>query len=241
MLQDEWEVRGFQTVGNLFYKNGFRDPATILRDPANIDHVEVLKGGNSTTYGRGDPAGLVNLITKQPLPDTLVTLDLLGGSFALGRFAPDVTGSVNKSKTLTYRFNAALERQDSFKDHVNSNRQFYAPAFSWKLAQNTRLFFDGEYLLSRAPLDRGTVSINGKTGVVPIENFYGEPSFRVTSRYYRTLFGAEHQFNRNWSAQIAAQNGVEFFKGNSAELAGIAANGLTATRTFRLPRLPRSL
>lgn len=233
MLEDEWGVRGFQTVGNLFYKDGFRDPATILRDTANIERVEVLKGANSVAYGRGDPSGLINLITKKPLPDNLLDVNLTFGSFGLTRIAPDISGPLNASKTLTYRFNAALERADSFKNYVHSNRQFYAPALSWKVNRKTRLFFDGEYLLSRAPLDRGTVSLNGKTDVVPIENFYGEPSFRITSRYYRVLYGAEQQFNRNWSARVAGQNGFASFRGNSAEGASIAPDNRAYRRTFR--------
>ncbi|MFD2136441.1 TonB-dependent receptor plug domain-containing protein [Novosphingobium resinovorum] len=36
------------------------------RDLANVERIEVLKGPASVLYGRGDPGGLINIVTKQP-------------------------------------------------------------------------------------------------------------------------------------------------------------------------------
>ncbi len=62
----EYSIRGFTT--SEFYKDGFSAnrgyPATP--DAANIERIEVLKGPAASLYGRGDPGGTVNIVTKNP-------------------------------------------------------------------------------------------------------------------------------------------------------------------------------
>jgi iron complex outermembrane receptor protein len=36
-------------------------------DTANIDRIEVLKGPAAVLYGRIEPGGLINVVTKRPL------------------------------------------------------------------------------------------------------------------------------------------------------------------------------
>src|SRR3990167_5181299 len=62
----EYSVRGFTT--SEFYKDGFSAnrgyPSTP--DAANLERIEVLKGPAASLYGRGDPGGTVNIVTKKP-------------------------------------------------------------------------------------------------------------------------------------------------------------------------------
>lgn len=63
-----YSVRGF-TTGEL-YKNGFaiNRGSYSAPDTSNIERIEVLKGPAASLYGRGDPGGLVNIVTKRPRP-----------------------------------------------------------------------------------------------------------------------------------------------------------------------------
>lgn len=62
----EYSVRGFTT--SEFYKDGFSAnrgyPSTP--DAATVERIEVLKGPAASLYGRGDPGGTVNIVTKKP-------------------------------------------------------------------------------------------------------------------------------------------------------------------------------
>ena len=63
-------IRGFASELNVF-KNGFRDDSTFSsraqRDIINLERIEVVKGPPSYLYGRSDPGGVINQITKAPL------------------------------------------------------------------------------------------------------------------------------------------------------------------------------
>ncbi|HWV11450.1 MAG TPA: TonB-dependent receptor plug domain-containing protein, partial [Pseudomonas sp.] len=61
-----YSVRGF-TTGEL-YKNGFaiNRGSYSTPDASGIERIEVLKGPAASLYGRGDPGGLVNIVTKKP-------------------------------------------------------------------------------------------------------------------------------------------------------------------------------
>ncbi|HND03846.1 MAG TPA: Plug domain-containing protein, partial [Nitrospira sp.] len=61
--QDGYLIRGFETTAH--YRNGVLRPNNHLVDTANIERVEVLKGPASILYGRADPGGIINIVTKQ--------------------------------------------------------------------------------------------------------------------------------------------------------------------------------
>ena len=70
-LWNAFSVRGFAGDINLpsgFLVNGFNAGRGFAgpRDLAGIESVEVLKGPRSALFGRGEPGGTVNLVTKRP-------------------------------------------------------------------------------------------------------------------------------------------------------------------------------
>ncbi|WP_044563580.1 Plug domain-containing protein [Azospirillum sp. B4] len=70
-LWDGFAVRGFAgdinvpsgfLVNGFNYGRGFGGP----RDVSSVERIDVLKGPTSALFGRGEPGGTVNIITKQP-------------------------------------------------------------------------------------------------------------------------------------------------------------------------------
>ncbi|PXB85729.1 TonB-dependent siderophore receptor, partial [Pseudomonas aeruginosa] len=70
----EYNVRGFTT--SEFYRDGFSANRGYMNAPdsATIERVEILKGPASSLYGRGDPGGTVNLVTKKPQAERFARL-----------------------------------------------------------------------------------------------------------------------------------------------------------------------
>src|SRR5262249_38296698 len=133
---DKFLVRGLLIDYSL--KNGFKNNSVqSVVDVANIDRVEVVKGPSSVLYGRIEPGGVVNIVTKQPLPDHHLSADMLFGSYGLYRPSIDATGALNRSKSLLYRFNTAYQRSDSYVDFVKSESVFLAPVFTWRIGPKT--------------------------------------------------------------------------------------------------------
>ena len=74
-LWNSFSVRGFAGDINLpsgFLVNGFNAGRGFAgpRDMVGIESVEVLKGPRSALFGRGEPGGTVNLVTKRPQFET---------------------------------------------------------------------------------------------------------------------------------------------------------------------------
>jgi len=93
-------MRGFLT--NFQLKDGFRNDFWSNRagvELANVDRVEVLKGPSSALYGRLDPTGVLNLVTKQPLSDLHFSGSFTTGSYSYWRGTVDITGPLSRRKT----------------------------------------------------------------------------------------------------------------------------------------------
>lgn len=60
----------------MFYRNGFPINRGYPNAPdANtVERLEVIRGPATSLYGRGDPGGTFNVVSKQPLPESRVTL-----------------------------------------------------------------------------------------------------------------------------------------------------------------------
>lgn len=63
--QPEYLIRGLYSTRNYF--DGFYGGQKINFDTFFADRIEIVKGPSSASFGRGDPAGMVNFISKQPL------------------------------------------------------------------------------------------------------------------------------------------------------------------------------
>jgi iron complex outermembrane recepter protein len=200
-------IRGFTArddSGNIL-RNGVSDPISSRQiDFANIEQVEVLKGPASVLFGRADPGGTVNIITKQPLQDPFYEVDATVGSYDFYRGTIDLSGPLNESKTVTYRLNAAYQNIGSFIDFVDSNRFLIAPVISVDLSDRTRLTFEGEYSSSNNRAMLGVPALgsvlSNPNGQLPLNRNIGEPFARPFDvQTYRIGYKLEHQFSDNLS------------------------------------------
>lgn len=221
-LWDSYSIRGFAghpDFGSDYLVNGFSSSRGYngVRDGANTNSVEVLKGPSSALYGRGEPGGTVNISTKKPLFKAANTLELSAGSFDVYRAALDSTGPLGES--VAYRLNAAYEDGRSFRDTIEYDRMLVAPSVLWMISPDTTLSYEIEAVKQHAPFDRGVVAVNGELGVVPISNFYGEPNDgkHETNSLGQQLF-LQHWFNDNWSLQTGLSYRKSSLKGVSSEV-----------------------
>jgi iron complex outermembrane recepter protein len=96
-LEDyNYSIRGFQTQ-NIFH-DGLLIGTAIPQnyDTANLQSVQVLKGPASFIFGRSDPGGIINLVTKTPLDTPYYSIEQQGGSFDFARTVWDLTGPVHR-------------------------------------------------------------------------------------------------------------------------------------------------
>lgn len=230
--RDAYQCRGF-TCG--IFKNNLRFDTSsqylTFIESANLARIEVLKGPPSVLYGRSEPGGIINLLTKQPLLVPYYSTDTIFGSYGLYRPTIDLSGPINNDKTALYRFNGAYENAESFRDLVRSQRWFAAPVFTWALGHDTTLTLEGEYLRDRRTNDRGVPAIGTGPAPVPVNRFLGESFAMVESEEGHAGAQLTHRFNKDWSlfsafrADLGNASNFDFFYP-----VGVQADGRTLPR-----------
>jgi iron complex outermembrane receptor protein len=145
-LQEQIFLRGFSTQTT--FRNGFRIDDALgngVRAMTNVDSVEVLKGPAAILYGRVEPGGAVNVVTKQPQATPYYSLEQSVGSWGHYLTNFDATGPVNQDKTLLYRVNASYDKSKSWRDGVTNERLFIAPTLQLKVSPQTTVTLEAEY------------------------------------------------------------------------------------------------
>lgn len=230
----EYSVRGFTT--SEFYKDGFSAnrgyPSTP--DVASIERIEVLKGPAASLYGRGDPGGTVNIVTKKPRPEAFATLQTSAGSWDRYRTALNVNTPLDEDGNVLSRVNLAVEDGQSFRDHVDRERVFVAPSFSWQLNPDTTLLVESEFMRHRSTFDRGIVAPNNAWSGVSRSTFLGEPNDGDTDNHNNLLQAAlEHHLNDTWKLRLASHYKQGKLWGFASEARALNADGHTVNRRYR--------
>ena len=195
-------IRGFTAISN--FKDGFRiNAAASEMDFANIDSIEVLKGPASALFGRFEPGGIVNFVTKNPVPEHFVETWSTVGSNGFFRSSVDMGGALNEAGTVLGRLNAAFQRTDGFRDFGDSDRFFIAPALTFKPSSDTTITLKGEYLNMDSPFDRGLPGIPLSFSV-PISRNYAEPWMRLDKEQWFGSIEILHKFDPRWQVRLAA-------------------------------------
>lgn len=225
-LWDAYAVRGFAGDENLpsgYLVNGFNGGRGFggARDAAGIERIEVLKGPNAALFGRGEPGGTINIVTKRADFRNRGRLNLLTGSFDRQRADADI--NIATGDVLAVRLVGFYEDAGSFRETVRSNRFGFLPSVLVKLGDNTSLTYDLELSRTEADFDRGTVALGGVLGLVPRENFFGEPGDGpIEADATGHQLQLSHDFGGGWSLLLGTQYRETRLEGFStmAELAG---------------------
>ena len=226
-LWDAYAVRGFAGDENLpsgYLVNGFNGGRGFggSRDAAGIERVEVLKGPNAALFGRGEPGGTINIVTKRADFDTRGRVNLLAGSFDRQRGDADL--NVALGEVAAVRLIGFYEDAGSFRDTVRSNRFGFLPSVLVKLGADTSLTYDLELTRTEADFDRGTVAIGGVLGLVPRENFFGEPGdgpIEADATGHQVQL--QHNFSDVWSVLLGGQYRETRLEGFSTEAELVAS------------------
>lgn len=218
-LWDMFAIRGFAGDENLpsaYLINGFSAGRGFSgnRDLSNVEVMEVLKGPSSALYGRGEPGGTVNIITKKPQFEEEGYFKLTTGSWSTYRAEGDYTNAITED--LAFRVNGAYQDGESYRDTVNKKKTVLTPSFLYHLNENTMLSYELEYLEQEADMDRGVVFVEGKK--FSDSNFYGEPADGpVKIEAIGHQFQLQHDFDNGWGFNGGLSYRTSSFEGSVSE------------------------
>lgn len=163
---DNYLIRGFKS--NSTWRNGLRLEGLVgAEEVAFTDRVEVVKGPASVLYGRIDPGGFVNVVTKRPQEEFKSVLEEQAGSWGLTRTIADVTGPANKEKTVLYRAIGVFDHRDSFVNFEHRNNGAVALFLTFKPTEQIEFNTQFEHYEKTQTQPSGT-------GAIPVYRLWGD-------------------------------------------------------------------
>jgi iron complex outermembrane receptor protein len=209
---DAYLIRGFSTGYGSTYKDGLKAlglAGTV--DLAFASRIEIVKGPAAMLYGRIEPGGFVNVVTKRPQEEFAATIGTQFGSWGLSRTVADVTGPIDAEKTVLYRLIAAYDRADSWIDFEHRDGGAAAAYFTFRPSQNLEFNLQFEHYHKKATTfgrySGGTIPVDLRsTGGQPLDlprSFSSnDPQMwdKFPSRTSRTHYGFDwtYRFDDKW-------------------------------------------
>ncbi|GGW51957.1 TonB-dependent receptor [Alishewanella tabrizica] len=242
-LWDSFSIRGFPGNENMpsgYLVNGFNAGRGFSgnRDLVNVEYIEILKGPGSALFGRSEPGGTVNIITKKPQHQTEGYVQVSAGSYDQYRVEGDYTTGLTDQ--VAVRLNGAVQEFGSFRDFVFTDKTVFTPSVRYALNDNTALLYEFEYLKQSQLFDRGYLVLNNDLKTLPRSRYLGEPADGATeidaTGHQLTL---ESTLASGWSFLTGLSYRESSLEGNSsdAELArarqSLFNDGTTLTRQRR--------
>lgn len=193
---NRYTIRG---LNQEFLRDGFSDGPQVngyARTLTDVERVEVLKGPGSALYGSGAPGGTVNLISKQPLEESLYSFYASGGSFGTHREVGDLTGPITGG--WLYRFIGAQYHTNGFRKQANTTTEIL-PMLTWRPNPWHQLTLDFDYRNIRVVPDPYGIQFRGGSILdVPRHTKYSTPFDHVDQEVFRGALHYEWRFSDNF-------------------------------------------
>ncbi|RZT08831.1 catecholate siderophore receptor [Duganella sp. CF402] len=204
--RDQVFIRGFTAIGDQFV-DGFRDDALYFRDLSNIERLEVVKGPAAVLYGRGSSGGLVNRVTKQPGTDVNdIALSLSDHAGRRGEIDFGRAGD-----TASWRLTGAREKADSFRAQQFLDRTALAPSLALRLAADTKLLLQADYLEDRRLTDFGIPSYNGRPVNVDPATYFGAANARQADYSQSRVVSGAATLTHKLDPSLSLRNGLRYY------------------------------
>jgi len=201
---DSFNIRGFQvnSYGGS-YLDGVRDFSRAPKETAGLERIEVLKGPAAIMYGRIEPGGMINRVSKTPQADEFTKVQQQVGTDNYYRTTLDSNGALSGDQTWLYRVNLAVEDADGFKDNTHNKRTYIAPQIEWQISEQTSVRTGVEYQDNDRSwaLTYGTIGdANGPVDVPISTNLHDkDDNYQDDSLTWHLTW--KHEFNENWALQ----------------------------------------
>lgn len=177
-------LRGYVTSGAL--RDGIQDLNFSDNggfDYSMIERVEIVKGPAGALYGQHSAGGVVNIISKRPLPEPQTDLGFMYGSYNAWRVSVDHSNMIGSDSKFGYRIAGAWLDTDGpvgLADDAGTTRgtsYFINPSISYQFKSGMKVWLWGQVVednskrtahsaLQFGTLDTSTDHPNGTGGIV---------------------------------------------------------------------------
>lgn len=195
-----FRIRGFQNISTL--RDGFRQSMSQPEiDLQGVESIEVLKGPASALYGRFEPGGVVNFVSKRPYGRSGGEAFVVGGSNDYWRGGLDANAPLTTDGKVLARLNVGYENAGSYRDLVDNEQLYISPVVEWRPDAETSLLARLEYLQRDAAFDRGFGN-NAAFLDQPLSRNYGEDFMRIEKEQWVAGLEFNRRLNADWRLRL---------------------------------------
>lgn len=237
LTDDSFNMRGFAaglaTSSNTpVFRDGLRQmPAMYAStvEPYGVERIDVLRGPGSVLFGQVTPGGIVNVTSKRPTTETLRELDVQLGNHAHKQIGLDLGGALGDTGEWSYRLTTMVRDADTQTNYIPNDRQYIAPALTWRPSAATSLTLLASYQHTRTAYNwgfpvAGSLRANPNGQLSP-SVFTGEPGFdKYDTKTTSVGYQFEHAFNDTWTLRQNARYYKSDMIWNSAYGSGLQTN-----------------
>lgn len=201
-------LRGFQTSsmtasGNMsgmssYYINGVKVTGIPL-NMANVDAVEVVKGPSSVLFGRSEPGGLVNVVSKPLTARTSFGFEQTVGDHGLSRTLLEAGGALNSDQTLLGRASLSRDQSDSIRDFVQNKLTAFSGTLAWVPDAGTRIALTVDHNAQKYRNDFGIPADGNRPAQLPRSRQYNDSPELSTFTSDTVLLDARTRLSPNWT------------------------------------------
>ncbi len=238
---DQFLIRGFDSGYGTSFRNGLQQRGiTESVNMAFVDHIEVVKGPASMLYGRIEPGGFVNIVTKKPLDTPQYTVQQEAGSWGAWRTTLDATSPIDRGGTWRYRVTANLDKADSWVDNAHRDNKAIAASISFNPAASFDAVLEFEhYATKTAWLDASVPVIGDRPAPVSRHFSIISPDswklYPYDTRRDLVAFEGHYKFGGSWT--LAAR--AHYVTSNESQQ-GVYADGFDGASQFTAIRFTHS-
>jgi iron complex outermembrane receptor protein len=190
---------GINGGASSIFKNGVLVNTAGFPEASTLQSIEILKGSAALLYGNVSGGLVINMITKKPKFENGGEVSMRYGSYNDYQPTVDVYGPI--SSDLAFRTIATYENEDSYRDHVKTERTYVNPSLLYNLGKNTTLILEGDFLKSNLTPDWGIGSLNNGQAIptmVPRSQYINTSWAYSHLNQYTGSLTIDHSFDNTW-------------------------------------------
>jgi iron complex outermembrane receptor protein len=195
-------ARGTMTAAASYYQDGSRVEGVPL-NMADVQQVDVVKGPDSVLFGRAQPGGLVNVVSRPILPQFAVDLEETASQLGATRSTASISGRINKSGSLLLRASGTWLADKSGRAFVRDRLGSGGLTLIWHATPRTQLGLSLNYQHQAWRNDYGVPSLGDRPLNLPYysSQFNDSPVLSTTQpRSARLTLNQE--LARNWRLNV---------------------------------------
>jgi iron complex outermembrane receptor protein len=154
-------ARGTMTAAASYYQDGSRVEGVPL-NMADVQQVDVVKGPDSVLFGRAQPGGLVNVVSRPILPALAVDLEETASQRGATRSTASVSGRLNQSGSLLVRVSGTWFADKTGRAFVRDRLGSGGLTLIWHATPRTQLGLSLNYQHQAYRNDYGVPSVGDR-------------------------------------------------------------------------------